>query len=41
MCDRYGAANPIALIAAAVRPQWIEVAIDIHRDETSPPPETW
>jgi len=41
MCDRYGAANPLALIAAAIRLEWIALEIDIHQDETFPPPETW
>ena len=41
MCDRYGAANPLVVIAAAIRLKWIALEIDIHRDETFPPPEKW
>jgi hypothetical protein len=39
--ERYTAASNEALIALAIRLQWIEIAIDIRQDETSPPPQTW
>jgi hypothetical protein len=40
MRERYTAASNEALIALAIRFQWIEIAIDIHQDECgagSPP----
>lgn len=40
MRDRYTASSNEALIALAIRLQWIEIAIDIHQDETSPPQQT-
>lgn len=36
MCDRYGAANPLALIAAAVRLEWIALEIDVDTNDTAP-----
>jgi DNA-binding CsgD family transcriptional regulator len=41
MRERYTAASNEALIALAIRLQWIAIAIDIHQDATSPPPPTW
>jgi DNA-binding CsgD family transcriptional regulator len=41
MRERYTATTNEALIALAIRLQWIEIAIDIHQDATSPPPQTW
>jgi len=36
MCDRYGAANPLALIAAAIRLEWIALEIDVDTQDTAP-----
>ena len=41
MRERYTAPTNEALVALAIRLQWIEIAIDIHQDATSPPPQTW
>jgi len=41
MRERYTTTTNEALIALAIRLQWIEIAIDIHQDATSPPPQTW
>jgi DNA-binding NarL/FixJ family response regulator len=38
MRERYTTTTNEALIALAIRLQWIEIAIDIHQDATSPPP---
>jgi DNA-binding CsgD family transcriptional regulator len=37
MRDRYTSPTNEALIALAIRLQWIAVAIEVHPDETSPP----
>ena len=37
MRARYAAASSEALITQAIRPQWIEVAIDIHQDDPTQP----
>jgi DNA-binding NarL/FixJ family response regulator len=41
MRARYTTTSNEALIALAIRLQWIEIAIDIHPDATYPPPQTW
>jgi|CZKD01.1.fsa_nt_gi DNA-binding CsgD family transcriptional regulator len=38
MRERYTTTTNEALIALAIRLQWIEIAIDIHQDEASPDP---
>lgn len=40
MRERYTTASNEALVALAIRLQWIEIAIEIHQDATSPPPTT-
>ena len=37
MRERYTARSNEALVALAIRLQWIEIAIDIHQDATPPP----
>ena len=41
MPDRYAAPSYEALVALAIRLQWIEIAIDIHEGATSSPPHQW
>ena len=41
MRERYTTTTNEALVALAIRLHWIEIAIDIHQDATSPPPQTW
>lgn len=40
MRERYTTRSNEALVALAIRLQWIDIAIDIHQDAISPPPQT-